>query len=93
MNIEIHYPELNPPRPRNRFEAQSIIGKFRVKTFEQLSGRGISFQYTIGKEGVGIGTFVNPDRVGMNVYMLTPKAFENLKKFAGDGVTLEILLD
>jgi hypothetical protein len=86
MSIQTYYPELGQANPGNKIEAEFVLGKYRVKTFETLAGQGIKFSYKI-EAGQGI----NPERVGMNVYYLTPAAFKKLEK--SQTVTLLINLD
>lgn len=84
QNIQTFYPELNQVKPANKFEAQFMGTKYRVKTFETMKGQGIKFAYK-----VEAGQYIDPERVGMNVYDLTMAAFSKLKA----DITLEILLD
>jgi hypothetical protein len=94
MNIETYYPELQQVKPSNKFEAQFMGTKYRVKTFETLKGQGIKFAYKV-ENMPGI----KPERVGLNVYDLTIAAFTKLrnerrtKLNANNKITLEILLD
>lgn len=84
QNIQTFYPELNQVKPSNKYEAQFMGTKYRVKTFETMKGQGIKFAYKIEA-----GQYIDPERVGMNVYDLTMAAFSKLKA----DITLEILLD
>jgi hypothetical protein len=86
MNVETYYPELQQIKPSNKFEAQFMGSKYRIKTFETLKGQGIKFAYKIEA-----GQYIPPERVGMNVYVLTIAAFTKLK--ANNKITLEISLD
>lgn len=94
-NVTQFYPELGS-KEIDLKEFPNVVefamGKMRVKTFQTLQGRGITFERTISAENTTPQAIAkNPQMIGMNVYYMTIAAYDKFKKT--NKIAQTILLD
>lgn len=83
-NVTQFYPELGSKEiDLTQFPviAEFALGKMRIKTFQKLEGRGITFDRTISEKNTTSQAIAkNPQMIGMNVYYMTIAAYNKFKK-------------